>query len=327
MDAVLLLFGGMTMTFAERMAANAAVPNGLELILGGAPAGQGQVQELPIGRLHPKENHTFRIRKDTEYFAALRESIRESGVRTPLLVRPHRELPGEYEIVAGHTRWTIGQLEGLTTLPCVVQQLSDAEADRLMGETNIQRPDWLPSERARTFAVWLRAVREESGIRERQRTDLTAATGLPQLRNRDLAAQKWGMSGQAFSIYVKLNELNAALLELVDEGRITVKAGYQLAFLPAEEQTELSTLLARYRLRVSEKQASELRRLGREAWGRTLGLERDRAAAEPVWKFSVPKAAVGVRGAGKYLNDPELAARIAAVVSAYVAEKAGDGKT
>ncbi len=171
------------MTLQERMAANAAVPNGLDIILGGALPGQDRVQQIPADRLHPKANHSFQIRQDTEYFAALRESIRANGIKMPLLVRPHPERAGDYEIIAGHTRWTAARLEGLSSLPCIVQQLSDAQADRLMAETNIQRPDWMPSERAHTFKIWLEAVRKESGITQGQRRDLTCGTEFHKLED------------------------------------------------------------------------------------------------------------------------------------------------
>ena len=88
------------MTLQERISASAAAPNGLDIILGGALPGQEHVQQLPTSRLHPKENHSFRIRQDTEYFAALRESIKAGGVKTPLLVRPHPSIAGDYEIIA-----------------------------------------------------------------------------------------------------------------------------------------------------------------------------------------------------------------------------------
>lgn len=84
--------------------------------------------------------------------------------------------PGAYEIIAGHTRWTAAQELELATVPCIVAQLSDADADIMMAETNIQRPDWLPSERAKTYKVWLEAVQTETGITQGQRTDTTSGT-------------------------------------------------------------------------------------------------------------------------------------------------------
>lgn len=245
------------MTLQERMAMSRQQDNGLNTIMGIIPAppeGGRQVQQLPTIQLLAKENHTFTVRQETEYYRALRESIRENGIRVPLLVRRHPDRPGMYEIIAGHTRCTAAQELGLETLPCLVAELTDDEADIAMGETNIQRPDWLPSERARTFALWLEATRRRTGIHERQRTDITAGTEFPQSgRNRDAAAEKWGITGKTFDMYLKLNDLYPPLLKIADDtagesdypyGRLPVKSAYQLAFLPEEAQRVVYNVLA-----------------------------------------------------------------------------------
>ena len=311
------------MTLQERISANAAAPNGLDIILGGALLGQEHVQQLPTSRLHPKENHSFRIRQDTEYFAALRESIKAGGVKTPLLVRPHPGIAGDYEIIAGHTRHTVCELEGILSLPCVVRQMSDAEADRLMAESNIQRPDWLPSERARTFAVWLEAVRQESGIRERQRTDLTAGTEFPQTRNRDLAARKWGISGKAFDMYCKLNDLIPPLLDLVDSGRIGVKVGYHLAFLPKEKQERVKAILSSPHIKLNESAAQALREFDEDDWWLIFG---GKTPKKSVWKFEIPREAFSSlpeKQVKAHLKDEQLQRLIAETINRYLAAQEG----
>lgn len=313
------------MTLQERISANAAAPNGLDIILGGALSGQEHVQQLPTSRLHPKANHSFRIRQDTEYFAALRESIKAGGVKTPLLVRPHPSIAGDYEIIAGHTRHTVCELEGILSLPCVVRQMSDAEADRLMAESNIQRPDWLPSERARTFAVWLEAVRQESGIRERQRTDLTAGTEFPQTRNRDLAARKWGISGKAFDMYCKLNGLIPPLLDLVDSGRISVKVGYHLAFLPKEKQQRVKGILSSPHVKLNESTAQALREFDEDDWWLIFG---GKTPKKSVWKFEIPREAFSSlpeKQVKAHLKDEQLQKLIAETVNRYLAAQEGGG--
>lgn len=154
------------MTLQERLAMTQGQDNGMDIILGGIPAAaqQEQVQQLPATALRPKSNHTFKVRTGSPHYTALVDSIRSSGIRTPLLVRRDPVQPGAYEIIAGHTRWTAAQELELATVPCIVAQLSDADADIMMAETNIQRPDWLPSERAKTYKVWLEAVQTETGI-------------------------------------------------------------------------------------------------------------------------------------------------------------------
>lgn len=155
------------MTLQERLAMTQGQDNGMDIILGGIPAAaqQEQVQQLPATALRPKSNHTFKVRTGSPHYTALVDSIRSSGIRTPLLVRRDPVQPGAYEIIAGHTRWTAAQELGLATVPCIVAQLSDADADIMMAETNIQRPDWLPSERAKTYAVWMEATRRSTGIK------------------------------------------------------------------------------------------------------------------------------------------------------------------
>ena len=155
------------MTLQERLAMTQGQDNGMDIILGGIPAAaqQEQVQQLPATALRPKSNHTFKVRTGSPHYTALVDSIHSSGIRTPLLVRRDPVQPGAYEIIAGHTRWTAAQELGLATVPCIVAQLSDADADIMMAETNIQRPDWLPSERAKTYAVWMEATRRSTGIK------------------------------------------------------------------------------------------------------------------------------------------------------------------
>lgn len=322
------------MTLQERLAMNQGQDNGLQAILGAAQDGRNRVQQLPITSLRPKENHTFQVRRDTEYYRALCESICANGIRVPLLVRQHPKAQGAYEIIAGHTRWTAAQEVGLKELPCIVVVLSDAEADIAMGETNIQRPDWLPSERARTFAVWLKATQQRTGITERQRTDLTAGTGFPQSgRNRDAAAEKWGISGKTFDMYLKLNDLYAPLLQIADQtagsgdypyARLPVKAAYQLAFMPEEAQRVVYNVMAACTGRTLQEPAAASLRARCEQCGciepddvrGALGLLQA-AAKEKKVSFSLP-ADLLPEGAKELRKDPEFQIALIAWVQEYL---------
>ena len=320
------------MTLQERLAMSQGQDNGMSIILGGIPAvNQEQVQQLPVTALRPKSNHTFKVRTDSAHYAALVDSIRSSGIQTPLLVRRDPMQPGAYEIIAGHTRWTAAQELGLTTVPCIVAQLSDADADIMMAETNIQRPDWLPSERARTYKVWLEAVQTETGITQGQRTDTTSGTECPKLgRNRDVAAQRFGIGSKTLDMYIKLNDLTPELLELVDGNAsdpkhgIQVKAGYQLAFLPTEQQEPVLAWLTEHpEYLMKENSAKMLRQVDFQAEWEIDELleekprEKDKSAKPKQIKFSV-LAELLPEGAKQLTKDPAFQAALTTWIKQYV---------
>ena len=317
----------MTSIEALRMRGSGGNSSGavLDALVNGMPVKPNTDESVFTNRLHPKANHTFTIRKDTEYYISLRESIRENGVQTPLLVRRHPSIPGDYEIISGHTRHALAQEFGIEQLPIRVAELDDADADILMAETNIQRPDWLPSEKAHTFTVWLEAVRKKSGVTQGQRTDLTSATELPKLRNRDLAAAKWGISGQAFELYIKLNDLSPALLSMVDTGRITVKAGYQLAFLCEEDQRVVyNTLASLPGTILKEDPAKALRAAAQDDYlmpdtvREALGLLEKEPKTKTV-SFSLSADAFDdIRLAKKYKKDAAFQTAMAAWIRSYI---------
>ena len=292
------------MTLTERMAQTAGQDNGLSTILGGVPS--GGVQEISVEKLHPYPGHTFRIHKEAAHYQALVESLRQSGVKTPLLVRPARTV-GEYEMIAGHTRHSAAQEAGLSTVPCIVRPMTDAEATRLMVETNIQRPEWLPSEKARSYKAWLEAVKEESGIRAGRPKD-NSPTGSANLRTDDLAARRFQIDGDTLRIYVKLNALADPLLDLTDEGRITVKAAYQLAFLDKDHQRTVYSVFAPLHGEMKEDTARELRFLAQHQSRLTPDDVRDvlrggqQTEKPKAVSFSVPASAFPDATAAKKLK-------------------------
>lgn len=320
--------------------------NVLDAIMQPRPASQDDIVQIPGRSLHGFSGHTFKLRPDEDpYMVSLLDSIRVNGILEPLLVRPHPSLMGEYEIIAGHTRHHLGQRAGLTVFPCVVRALGNADAVIQMGESNLQRPDWLPSEKARTYKAHLEAIREKrrgipepgsgfpnseinpepsSGFgstRMKPGTEFRVSRGDGETRN--LAAQRWGITGKALELYIKLNDLRPDLLDMVDGGRIPVKAGFQLAFLPVEDQGALlALLLANPAVRVNEAAAKELRRTVREEFPQVLGL-RGKPAKRPTWSVALPRDLLP-EGVKKHLADPELQERIAAVVREYVAERKGE---
>lgn len=293
----------------------------LDAIMGPRPAAQGDIIQVPGGKLHSFSGHTFQLRpEDDPYMVSLAASIRENGILEPLLVRPHPAIPGDYEIIAGHTRHHLGTEAGMVSFPCIVRALDDADAIIQMGESNVQRPDWLPSERARTYKAHLEALRQKRS-RQEPGSCLEGQT-------RDLAAQRWGITGKALEMYVRLADLEPGLLSLMDSGRIPAKAGYQLTFLPAERQSDLLDFFVRYpALRLSVATAKELRGAPEQDYPRILGLldSPDETPKQKTWTLVLPRELLP-EGAKQYLADPELQRQIIDLVNRYVTA-AGTGSS
>lgn len=292
-------------------------PDVLDAIMQPRPSSQGEIVRIAGEKLLQFSGHTFKLRPDNDpYMVSLLDSIRENGILEPLLVRPHPSIAGKYEIIAGHTRHHLGDLAGLAVLPCIIQTLSDADAVIQMGESNVQRPDWLPSEKARTYKAHLEA------IREKRREQVFPGNTFDMIgeKTRDLAAKRWGISGLVLDRYIKLNDLSPTLLDMVDEGRIPVKAGFQLAFLPEEAQRALGLLLQpRPTVKISEAVAKELRQAEPEDFPSVLGLCGS-PAKRSTWSVALPRDMLP-EGAKKHLADPELQGRIIAVVRDYMTEQ------
>lgn len=125
---------------------------------------EDHVLHIHLSQLHEFKGHTFNVRKTSGDFEALVESAKVNGIKTPLIVRPYRDIIGEYEIIAGHRRREAAKDAGLDKVPCIVLNLDDPTAEQLMGESNLQRPSWQPSERARTYKMWMDAEKRRTGI-------------------------------------------------------------------------------------------------------------------------------------------------------------------
>ena len=194
-----------------------------------------------------------------------------------------------------------------------------------MVESNLQRPDWKPSEKARSFKAWLAAVREEMGIRPGRPTN--SPTGAANLRADDAAAERLGLSGDTLRLYIKLNDLASPLLALVDAGRVTVKAGYQLAFLDAEAQRVTYNVFAPGKGIIKEDTARALRVWAEQRGRLTPNDVRDilrggKGKDEPKVKtisFSVPMTPGMDAATAKRLKDNEdFRAALAAWIEDYL---------
>lgn len=305
----------------ERLKARQPIAGGqsgnvLDFIMQPTATPQGDVVQLSGGRLHSFSGHTFQLRPiDDPYMVSLAESIKANGILEPLLVRPHPTIAGDYEIIAGHTRHHLGAKAGLVSFPCVVRDLSDADAVIQMGESNVQRPDWLPSEKARTYKAHFEAVRSKRYGKVEPGSTFDSAG----VKTRDLAAKRWGITGKALELYIKLADLHPGLLQMVDEGRIPVKAGYQLTFLYSGNQEYLYELLLRCTVKVTPAQAAQLRNTSREGMARVLGLEDgdSKPAKTRTWSIALPRELLH-EGAKQYLADPELQGQIIQLVNEFI---------
>ena len=214
------------------------------------------IHQLPPDKLVPFRNHPYQVREDAA-LSELMESIRTHGVLSPLLARPRGE---NYELVSGHRRRLAVQKPGLKTVPVLVREMSDDEAVILMVDSNLQRENLLPSEKAFAYKMKLEAMK-----RQGQRTDLTSPQVAAKLRTDDEIAKQAGISGDTVRRYIRLTNLVPPLLQMVDDGRIAFSPAVELSYLTRDEQAELWDLIGQEDATPSLSQAIRMKQLSREA--------------------------------------------------------------
>ncbi|NBI67984.1 ParB/RepB/Spo0J family partition protein [Pseudoflavonifractor sp. 60] len=198
-------------------------------------AQRSYVTDLPTSEISNFPNHPFKVRMD-ESMTELVESVKERGVLSPVLVRPMPD--GSYQMVSGHRRKLASELAELPTVPCIVRELTDDEAIIIMVDSNLQREQVLPSEKAFAYKMKLDAMK-----RQGERTDLTCApTGhkLENLKSRDIVAAESGDSKSQIQRYIRLTNLVPELLDMVDNSVLKEKGQLQMALRPAVELSYLS---------------------------------------------------------------------------------------
>ncbi|MCI8619475.1 MAG: ParB/RepB/Spo0J family partition protein [Oscillospiraceae bacterium] len=225
------------------------------------------VQEILLGEIRDFPNHPFQVRMDTA-MEEMTQSIRQYGVLVPALVRPKPE--GGYEMIAGHRRRKASELAGKATLACIVRALTDDEATILMVDSNLQREQVLPSEKAFAYKMKLEAMK-----RQGQRTDLTSATVLQKLEgktSREILAEQSGESHEQIRKYIRLTYLIPELLELVDNSilkengvlQMALRPAVELSYLAEEEQRTLLTAMECEACTPSYAQSVQLRHLSQK---------------------------------------------------------------
>ena len=214
-----------------------------------------QVQQIPIGELFPFKNHPFKV-LDDESMQRTVESVEQYGVLSPLIARPRPE--GGYEIISGHRRQHAAQLAGLDTLPVIVRQMDDDTAVLLMVDSNLQRENILPSERAFAYKMKLEALKNQGA-----RSDLTSVQVAPKLSTEKIG-EEVGMSKDNVKRYIRLTNLVPELLDMVDEKKIAFNPAVELSYLDEAQQRDFLEAMNDTQNAPSLSQAQRLKKLAQE---------------------------------------------------------------
>ena len=217
---------------------------------------QEYVKNISLFDITDFPNHPFKVRMDAKMVETI-ESVREHGVLLPALVR---EKPtGGYEMISGHRRKMASELAGFENMPCIVRNLSDDEAVIVMVDSNLQREEILPSEKAFAYKMKLEAMN-----RQGKRTDLTSTPLVSKFRTNEILAQEAGESRETIRRYIRLTELIPEILEMVDDKKISMRPAVELSYLPKEEQEILYDTMESEACTPSHAQAIKIRKFSAE---------------------------------------------------------------
>ena len=215
-----------------------------------------QVQQIPIGELFPFKNHPFKV-LDDESMQRTVESVEQYGVLSPLIARPRPE--GGYEIISGHRRQHAAQLAGLDALPVIVRNMDDDAAVLLMVDSNLQRENIMPSERAFAYKMKLEALKNQGA-----RSDLTSAQLGRKLETADIVGQESGDSRNQVRRFIRLTNLVPELLDMVDEKKIAFNPAVELSYLDTNQQRDFLEAMNDTQNAPSLSQAQRLKKLAQE---------------------------------------------------------------
>lgn len=217
------------------------------------------VREIPLEEISDFPNHPFKVKMD-ESMADMAESVKQYGVLVPALVREKPE--GGYEMIAGHRRKMASELAEKREIPCIVRNLTDDEAIIIMVDSNLQREQLLPSEKAFAYKMKLDAMK-----RQGKRTDLTSEPVAWKLKGKESAeilGQQVGESKDTIRRYIRLTELITPILDMVDSGKIAIRPAVELSYLPKEQQTILLDTMQLEDCTPSHAQAIKMRKFADE---------------------------------------------------------------
>ena len=218
------------------------------------------VQRMPLSELHPFDGHPFKVLDDDAMTETV-DSIRQMGVANPLIVRPDPD--GGYEIISGHRRHHAAELAGLDAIPVIVRELDDDAAVIMMVDSNLQRENILPSERAKAYKMKLEALKHQGS-----RSDLTCEQDAHKLdgkKSRDIIAEQAGTSKDSVRRFIRLTELIPEILDMVDEKKISMTPAVELSYLKPEEQRSFLAAMDYAQAAPSLSQAQHMKKKSQES--------------------------------------------------------------
>lgn len=221
-----------------------------------------RVQKLSVSQLKPFEEQPFKVLLDKS-MDELAESIKESGVLSPIIARPHKD--GGYEILSGYRRVKACEMAGIKNVPVIVKNIDDDTAAILLVDSNLQRENILPSEKAYAYRMKLEAMKRKAG-RPNKENDGLIVHHFSDEKTRDELGQQIGESGRQIQRYIRLTELIDPLLNLVDEKRLPLNAAVELSYLGSKAQSQVAESIERNETVPSIEQSAKIRRCAEDGY-------------------------------------------------------------
>lgn len=212
-----------------------------------------EIKPVPISELKPFTEQPFKVKLD-EDMDALVESIKQCGVLTPVIARPHKD--GGYEILSGHRRVKACELAGITDIPVVVKNLDDDTATILLVDSNLQREHILPSEKAFAYQMKLEAMKRKAGRPSKENPRQIVGN----LESADILGQDTGESGRQIQRYIRLTNLIDPILDMVDNNQIAMNAAVEISYLGSKEQAAVMQSIEKEETSPSIAQARKMRK-------------------------------------------------------------------
>lgn len=219
-----------------------------------------EIKPIPLSELKPFEEQPFKVLMD-ESMDELVDSIKQNGVLTPIVARPHKD--GGYEILSGHRRVKACEIAGITVIPVVIKNLDDDTATILLVDSNLQRENILPSEKAFAYQLKLEAMKRKAGRPSKENSD-QIGYNLSGQKSIDVIAENSNDSRNQIQRYIRLTNLVDPLLEMVDEKKIAFNAAVEVSYLNAEQQADLLDIMEKEQCPPSISQAQKMKKLSAE---------------------------------------------------------------